>query len=152
MAWPTVVLIVAELAFVGGLFWLFLNYRQRREDLRAEERDRLLARFSSSQELSGVLNSPAGERLFNSESRISRNAARTLTFAITTGVILLCMGGAFYLMYWLGNPAGAAILVPAIWFVMFGLGVLISAAVSSLFLRRSGLLPRNGEGRGTEEP
>ncbi|HKI06371.1 MAG TPA: hypothetical protein VKK31_30610 [Thermoanaerobaculia bacterium] len=152
MNWSIVILIIAELAFVGWLFWLFLNHRQRREGIRAEERDRLLARFTNSQELSGFLNSPAGERLFNSESRISRNAARTLTFAVTTGVILLCMAGAFYLMYWVGHPAGTAILVPAIWFVMFGLGVLISAVISALFLRRSGLLPRNGEGRGTEEP
>jgi hypothetical protein len=147
-----VILIIAELAFVGWLLWLFLNYRLRREQSRVEERERLLARFTTSQELSDFLSSPAGERLFDSQSRISRKTVRALTGAFTTGVILLCMGAGFFLMGWVGNPAGDRIYVPAILFSVFGFGVLISAVISAFLVRRSGLMPRNGEGRGTEEP
>jgi hypothetical protein len=147
-----VLLIIAELAFVGGLIWLFSNYRLQREQRRAEERERLLSRFTSSQELSDFLNTPAGERLFNPQARISRSAARALVGAFTTGVMLLCMGAIFLLMGWIGNPAGDRIFVPAIFFSVFGFGVLIAAAISALILRRSGLMPRNGDGRGTEQP
>lgn len=147
-----VVMVVAELAFVGWLIWVFLHYRLRREQNRAGERERLLGRFATSQELSDFLNSPAGEKLFNPQAGMSRNAARTLAGAFTTGVILLCTGAGFFLMGWVGNPAGERIYVPAILFTAFGLGVLISAAISALLFRRSGLVPRNGEGRGTDQP
>ncbi len=146
-----VVMVIAELAFVGWLIWVFLHYRLRREQTRAGERERLLGRFATSQELSDFLNSPAGEKLFNPQARISRNAARTLAGAITTGVILLCGGTGFFLMGWMGNPAGDRIYVPAILFTVFGFGVLISAGISAFLFRRSGLVPRNGAGRGTEE-
>jgi len=147
-----VVLIIAELAFVGWLIWLLLNYRLRREQSRAEERERLLSRFASSQELSDFLNSPAGERLFNPQIRVTRTASRALVGAVITGMGLLCLGAFFFLMGLLGSPAGDRIYVPAALFTVFGVGVLITAVITSLLLRRSGLMPRNGEGRGTDEP
>jgi hypothetical protein len=147
-----VVMIVAELAFVGWLFWLFSNNRLRREQRRSEERERLLSRFASSQELSDFLNSPAGVKLFDPQTRVSKRASRALAGAVTTGVIMLCIGLGFFLMGRLGNPAGDRIYVPAILFTVIGFGVLISGVISSLLLRRSGLMPRNGEGRGTDQP
>jgi Flp pilus assembly protein protease CpaA len=146
-----VYMIVAELVFVGWLVWVILHYRHRRERTRAEERDRLLARFTTAQELSDFLSSPGGERFFNDQARAPRHAARKLASAITSGVILLFLGIAFFVMGWVGNPAGDRIFVPATILTMIGLGVLVSAAISTRLLKRSGLLPRNGEGRGPEQ-
>src|SRR5262245_62837014 len=147
-----VVLIIAELAFVGWLIWLFVNYRLRREQRRSEERERLLSRFASSQELADFLSSPAGERLFNPQTRTSKRAARALVGAVITGMSLLCFGAFFFLLGWMGNPAGDRIYVPAALFTVSGGGVLITAVITALLLRRSGLMPRNGEGRDTDEP
>lgn len=145
-------LIIAELAFSGWLIWVILHYRHRRERTRAEERDRLLARFTTAQELSDFLSSPGGERFFNDQARAPKHAARKLASAITSGVILLFLGMAFLIMGWTGNPAGDRIFVPATILTMIGLGVLVSAAISARLLKRSGLLPRNGEGRDPEQP
>ena len=147
-----VVLIIAELAFVGWLIWLFLNYRLRREQSRSEERERLLSRFASSQELSDFLNSPAGDKLFNPPVRASKRAVRALVGAFITGMSMLCAGAFFFLLRRMGHPAGDNLYVPAILFSLFGFGVLISAVVSFFLVRRSGLMPRNGEGRGTDQP
>ena len=152
MAWSIVVLIVAELAFVGFLFWLFLDHRVRQERIRAEERERLLARFATGQELSDFLSSPGGEKLFNTQQGLARRGSRKLIAAVVTGMILLFMGAGFFLMGWMGNPAGDRIFVPAWIFTLSGLCVLVCAAISVFLLRRFGLLPRNGEGRGTEQP
>jgi hypothetical protein len=145
-------LIIAELAFSGWLIWVILHYRHRRERTRAEERDRLLARFTTAQELSDFLSSPGGERFFNDQARAPKHAARKLASAITSGVILLFLGMAFLIMGWVGNPAGDRIFVPATILIMTGLGVLVSTAISARLLKRSGLLPRNGEGRDPEQP
>jgi hypothetical protein len=145
-------MVAAELAFVGWLLWLFSNYRLRREQGRAAERERLLARFTTSQELSDFLNSPAGERLFDPQTRTSKRAVRALVGAVITGIFMLCAGAFFSLLRGIGHPAGDNLYVPAILFGLFGLGVLISAVISFLLIRRSGLLPRNGEGRGTDQP
>jgi len=144
-------LIIAELAFSGWLIWVILHYRHRRERTHAEERDRILARFTTAQELSDFLSSQGGERFFN-QTRAPRHAARKLASAITSGVILLFLGIAFLIMGWTGNPAGDRIFVPATILTMVGLGVLVSAAISARLLKRSGLLPRNGEGRDPEQP
>jgi len=147
-----VFMIIAELAFAGWLIWVILHYRHRRERTRAEERDRLLARFTTAQELSDFLSSPGGERFFKNQATVPRDAARKLASAVTTGVILLFLGMGFLIMGWMGNPAGDRIFVPATILIMTGLGVLVSAAISARLLRRSGLLPRNGEGRGPDQP
>jgi hypothetical protein len=152
MAWSIVVLLVAEFAFVGFLFWLFMDHRVRRERIRAEERERLLARFTTGQELSDFLSSPGGEKLFNAQPGVAKRGSRTLIAAVVTGMLLLFMGIGFFLMGWMGNPAGDRIFVPAWFFTLSGLCVLTCAAVSAFLLRRFGLLPRNGDGRGTDQP
>jgi Flp pilus assembly protein TadB len=150
--WWIVVLMLGYMAFAALILWLVFQYKLRRRASEAEERERLLARFTTSQELSDFLSSPGGERFFNTQARLSPNAVRKLAGAITTGVILLCVGVGFFIMGWVGNPAGDRIFVPATLFTLIGIGVLISAAISAFLLRRSGLLPRNGEGRGTDLP
>lgn len=152
MNWQTVAIVLGNLAFSGFILWLVFHYRLTKERSRAEERERLLARFTTSQELSDFLSSPGGERFFNAQTRLAPNAARKLARAITAGVILLCVGVGFFLMGWMGNPAGDRIFVPATICTLIGIGILISAAVSAFLLRRSGLLPRNDGGRGTDLP
>jgi len=152
MNWQTVSIVLGNLVFSGFILWLIFHYKLTQERSRSEERERLLARFTTSQELSDFLSSPGGERYFNAQARLSPNAVRKLTGAITTGVILLCIGVGFFIMGWMGNPAGDRIFVPAAICTLIGIGILISAAISAFLLRRSGLLPRNGDGRGTDLP
>lgn len=141
-----VVLIVADLAFVGWLLWVFLSYRLRREKNRSEERHRFLERFATGQELSEFLNSAAGERFFTTVASPPFDATRTLARSIATGVILLAVGAGFLILAWAGIMEGEPFYVPGILLSMASIGVLISSAISARLLRRS----RNGEDRGAD--
>ena len=142
MDWWIVVLVVAELAFAGFIIWLVVRTREARMRQRAEERTRLLERFASAQELNEFLNSEAGTRLLGALKGEPAHPARKLAATATGGIISLFVGLAFLI------PAARAsqdsqggLLIPGALFVMAGIGILVSAAVSAWLYRRAGLLP-----------
>src|SRR6186997_2204773 len=55
--WWVVWIVFGNLAFVAGIVWLALHYKVKREQNRAEERERLLARFGTGPEVLDLLNS-----------------------------------------------------------------------------------------------
>jgi hypothetical protein len=142
-----VALIVADLAFVGWILWVFLSFRLRREKGRAEERGRFLERFATSQELSDFLNSGAGERFIKIFGSPPLDPARMLARSIATGVILIFLGAGFLVLASAGVLDDVPFEVPGTLLSMTGIGVLIASAISARLLRRS----RN-EDRGADLP
>jgi hypothetical protein len=145
-----VVLVMGNLAFSGFFLWLIFQYKLKRRRNDAEERERLLARFGTSEELVDFLSSPAGERFFRTFAPRSSHPVKEVGGALKGGIILLSLGLAFLILAWAGIVGGEAFYIPGTLLTMIGLGTLASAAISARLLRRSGLLPRNGEGRGAD--
>jgi len=135
-----VILILGQFVFLGFIIWVVARAREARMRQRSEERSRLLERFSSSQELTDFLNSEAGAKMLGKGE--AAHPARSLTAAVFAGVISLFTGSAFLLLVaGHGDPSGGNLVVPGLLFVMAGIGILISAAISAWLFRRSGLLP-----------
>lgn len=148
--WWIVWLVLGNLGFVALIVWMVLHYKVKREQNRAEERERLLARFGTGPEVLDLLNSDAGDKLLRAFAPRGKHPVERLGGAITGGLVTLCMGLAFLFLGWFGIIGGEAFYVPGTIITMIGLGILVSAAVSASLLKRSGLLPRIGEGRGTD--
>jgi hypothetical protein len=145
-----VVLVLGNLAFSGLFLWLIFNYKLKKERGRAEDRERLLNRFGNSQELVEFLSSPAGEHFIRAFGSRSSHPVKEVGGALKGGLIMLFLGLAFLILAWAGIVGGEAFYIPGTILTMIGLGSLASAAVSARLLRRSGLLPRNSEGRGQD--
>lgn len=141
-----VVLVLGQFAFVALMIWIVLNYRLKRERHRAEERDRLLNRFATGPEMVDFLSSPAGHKLLDGFSIQKGAAVRSLARTITAGLVLLSIGLAFLILSGRDSLPGAPFEIPGVLTGMSGAGILISAWISARLLRRSGLLPRDGDG------
>ena len=150
MDWSIVILVMGNMAFSGFFLWLIFQYKLKRRRNDTEERERLLARFGTSEELVDFLSSPAGERFFRTFAPKSAHPVKEVGGALKGGLILLSLGLAFLILAWAGVVGGEAFYIPGTILTLLGLGTLASAAVSVRLLRRSGLLPRNGEGRGQD--
>ena len=147
-----VALVLGEMAFSALILWLIFQYKLRRRSSEAEERERLLARFGSGPELLDFLNSGAGDKLLRVLARQSAHPVHRLLGPLRGGLVLLFLGLGFLILGWCNVIGGEAFFVPGTLLSMLGLGLLVSVQVSALLLRRSGLLPRNGDGRGTDLP
>lgn len=145
-----VVLILGQFAFLSFILWLVARAREARMRQRSEERSRLLERFSSSQELTEFLSSEAGARLLGKAE--PGHPMRSIAGTVMAGIITFFAGIGF--LFVSGElPRGDAdgFLIPGILGVMAGIGILISAFVSTVLYKRAGLLPRKPEAR-REEP
>ena len=136
----TVVLILGQFVFLGFIIWVVAWARAARLRQRSEERNRLLERFSSSQELTDFLNSEAGARLL----RVNRGPAYStskIVPAVFAGFITLFIGFSFLLVVYLGrDPSGGNLIVPGTICVMIGVGILIAAVISAWLFRRAELM------------
>ena len=148
--WWIVWLVLGNLAFVAFIVWMVLHYKVKRELNRAAERERLLARFGTGPEVLDLLNSDAGDKLLRALAPRGKHPVERLGGAITGGLVTLFMGLAFLVLAWAGVVGGEAFYVPGTIMTAIGVGILISVAISASLLKRSGLLPRNGGGRGTD--
>ena len=149
MEWWIVVLVLGQFAIVAWVIWIVLSYRLKREKHRAEERDRLLSRFGTGPEMVEFLSSSGGQKLLEGFSVYRGVAVQSLSRAITAGMVLLCIGLAFLILSGLDAIPEGAFEIPGVLTGMAGLGILISAWISARLLRRSGLLPRDGDGGST---
>lgn len=145
-----VMIVLGNLAFSAVILWLVFNYKLKRDRGRAEDRERLLARFGSGQEMVDFLSSPAGESFLRTFAHKPSNPAKELSGTLQGGLVTLFLGLGFLILAWKGIVGGEAFYVPGTILTMIGLGILLSVAVSAKLLKRTGLLPRNGEGRGPD--
>lgn len=152
MDWWIVVLVLGEMAISAVILWLIFQYKLRRRTSEAEERERLLSRFGAGPELLDFLNSGAGDKLLSVLARQSPHPMQKLLGPLRGGLMMLGLGLGFLLLGWWNVIGGNAFFVPGTLLSMLGLSMLVSVLVSALLLRRSGLLPRNGDGRGTDLP
>ena len=152
MQWWIAVIVLGNLAFVAFIVWMVLYYKIKRDRNRAEDRERLLARFGSGPELLDFINSGAGDKLVRALAPLGRHPAERLGGAIAGGMVTLCFGLAFLFLHWIGAMPVSPMIVPGTIMTFIGIGILISVAVSATLLKRSGLLPRNGDGRGADLP
>jgi hypothetical protein len=147
-----VVLTLGQLVFVGFIIWVVARAREARMRLRSEERIRLVERFSSSQELTDFLNSPAGTKLLDVAKAEPAHPMRGISGTVTAGIIALFAGiGFLFVAGELPGYDNDGFLIPGILGVMAGIGVLLSAFVSTVLYKRAGLLPRKPEAQ-REEP
>lgn len=144
-----VVMVFGQLAFAGFIIWLVSRSREARMRQRSEERARMLERFSSAQEMTDFLSSPAGARFFRLFQGGSSHPVKSLAGTVTAGVISFFAGTAFLIVANMNNDDGFRI--PGMLGLMVGLGILISAAISGLLYRRAGLLSRRSEENGISE-
>lgn len=145
-----VILILGQFVFLGFIIWVVARAREARMRRRSEERSRLLERFSSSQELTEFLNSEAGGRLLGKAE--PGHPMRSISGTVTAGIITFFTGVGFLIVaneLPLGDSDG--FLIPGFLGLMAGLGILISAFISTVLYKRAGLLPRKPETR-REEP
>ncbi|MFL6200368.1 MAG: hypothetical protein ACJ76J_14405 [Thermoanaerobaculia bacterium] len=148
----TVILILGQFVFLGFIIWVVARGREARLRQRSEERSRLVERFSSSQELTDFLNSPAGAKFLDVARAEPAHPARSISGTVTAGIIVLFAGiGFLFLSGEFPGRANDSFLIPGILGVMAGSGILISAFVSTVLYKRAGLLPRKPEAH-REEP
>lgn len=137
-----VVMMLGYLAFTVGIVWLILYYKMQKARQQADERLRVLERFSSGAELTDFLNSPAGGRLLDILSGQKPEPRRAAVLAVSIGTILLMLGAGFLLLDFvevLGEPD--IFLIPGMILASSGLGVLLSAMISLRLARRLGVTP-----------
>ncbi|MEA2563487.1 MAG: hypothetical protein QOH06_4991 [Acidobacteriota bacterium] len=137
--WLTI-LLLGQFVFIGFIIWVASRGREASLRRRSEERNRLLERFSSSEELTAFLNSEAGARLLTPHKGPD-HPTRKIVAAVFGGIITLFIGMAFLVVVFLGrDPSGGRLIVPGTICVMVGVGILIAAGISSWLFSRAGLM------------
>lgn len=144
-----IVMVFGQLAFAGFIIWIVARAREQRLRQRSEERSRLLERFSSPQDMTEFLSSPAGARFLNVLRGQPPHPIKSLAGTVTAGVISFFAGVGFLVVANMNNDDGFRI--PGMLGLMVGLGILISAAISGWLYRRAGLLSRRSQENGFGE-
>ena len=146
-----VVMVFIQLAFAGFIIWVVARSREIRMRQRSEERTRMLERFSSPQDMTEFLSSPAGARFLNVLRGQPPHPIKSLSGTVTAGIISFFAGIAFLIVANMNHDNGFRI--PGMLGLMVGLGILVSAAISGLLYSRAGLLSRRSQENGIgEEP
>lgn len=133
-----IVLIVAELAFIGWILWIVANYRLGKSRERSEERMRLLERFSNSQELIDFLSSDGSDKLLRAFEAPASNPRGKIIGGFNVGMIVLFVGFGFLLLSVLTFGSKDDFLVPGVILSFAGFATLISVVVSLRLLKANG--------------
>jgi hypothetical protein len=139
------VLIVA--AIFGTLGWIVYTIstnirRSKASRMQAEVHSKLLDRFSASQELLAYLQSPAGRKFLESETREGSQPWSRVLSAIQAGCVLSLVGAAELIVRTLERNGDLAefLLITGAIALAIGLGFLVSAAAAFLLSKSYGLL------------
>lgn len=147
-----VILILGEFALIIAISWIVANFMAKREQMRSEERLRIVNRFATPKEVTEFLESTAGKRLLDGMGGSSQRAATAIVRAVRAGVILCFIGLGF--LFFAGTGSGSVPAVRGVGIVLLvtGLGVVGSAFASKAMAKRVGLLPRTDQqdGAGTK--
>lgn len=134
-----IVLIVAELAFIGWILWIVTNYRLGKSRERSEERLRLLERFNTSQEMTDFLSSEGGDKLLKAFEIPASDPRGKIIGGFTTGMITLFVGFGCLLLAALETFGEEDIFLPPGVILSFaGAAILISVVVSLRLLKANG--------------
>jgi len=137
-----VILILGEFALIIAVSWIVANFMAKREQLRSEERLRIVNRFATPKEVTEFLESTSGRRLLDGMGSSSQRAAAAIVRAVRAGVILCFIGLGFLLFATTGSGSVPAVRGGGVVLLITGLGVIGSAFASKAMAKRVGLLPR----------
>jgi hypothetical protein len=127
------------LAFALFLLAAALRWKQSRSVQRA-----LIEKVPAS-ELSGMLQTPLGAKLFQALSEESASPGRSILASVQRGIVVIVSGLGFLLAAVL-LEAPRAVLGIAIVLIFVGIGLLLAALVAYRLSRRWRLLEENGVG------
>ena len=142
---------------LGALLWLtrmFVDNRRwsRIFKLQTDTHNKLIDRFSSSEELLTYMGTESGKRFleaapipidFEPQQRVPNAVARVLT-PLQIGIVLALLGFGFLLLRHAEADMEIPMLVLGTLFLMPGLGFIISAGITWLLAGRLGLMPEKG--------
>jgi hypothetical protein len=137
-----------------ALYWLLRVFMENRRwnrifKLQSEVHGRLIDKFSSTQELSGYMETEAGKRFleaapipvnFEQDRRVPNAVARVLT-PLQIGVVLVLLGIGMLLLRHAGRDLATPMLVFGTITMMPGIGFILSAGITWVLAARLGLMP-----------
>jgi len=125
--------------FVGWIIWIVSRRRRERQQHEIELRSRMLEKFGSSDEFVGFMQTDAGKKFLETSSlRGEKSLHARVMSSLSSGVILILLGGAFFFLARMEGDTG--LLFPATILSAIGLGLIITAVI---FVRMS-KSPLNG--------
>lgn len=150
---------------LGALLWLtrmFVDNRRwgRIFKLQTDTHNKLIDRFSSSEELLTYMGTESGKRFLEaapipidleSQQRVPNAVARVLT-PLQIGIVVALLGVGFLLLRHAHADMEIPMLVLGTLFLMPGLGFIISAGVTWLLAGRLGLMPDRSAASTRREP
>jgi hypothetical protein len=157
---PTLVFV----SVLGALLWLTRVFVENRRwsrifKLQTDVHGKLIDRFGSSQELLNYMGTDAGKRFleaapipvdFEPQQRVPNAVARVLT-PLQIGIVLVLLGGGFFLLRHLEAQMRIPMMVLGTIFLMPGIGFILSAGITWVLAGRLGLIPEP-ESRVPPEP
>jgi len=146
--------LLAFLGFLVAFMWMLRVFVDNRRwgrifKLQSEVHNRLIEKFSTSQELAAYLESDSGKRFLeaapiplNLESarRVPNAVARVLT-PLQVGVVLVLLGTGFMLLRHAGPDLDEPMLIFGTIALMPGIGFILSAGITWVLAARLGLMP-----------
>ncbi len=148
-----------------ALYWLLRVFMENRRwnrifKLQSEVHGRLIDKFSSTQELSGYMETEAGKRFleaapipvnFEQDRRVPNAVARVLT-PLQIGVVLVLLGIGLLLLRHAGPEMATPMLVFGTLAMMPGIGFILSAGITWVLAARLGLMPEGSAATGKFDP
>jgi len=137
MDWWLIALIAIQYAFVVILIWIAVNYRQNSLQRRAEERLRIVERFTSGKDLSDFLATERGARFLELFAVRHKDPAGIVIAGVVLGLVAVFVGAAFLLLLRLED---GDFIVPGVLVLAGGLGILAATGASYRLARKFRLL------------
>ncbi|MGB8259996.1 MAG: hypothetical protein WCE75_06585, partial [Terracidiphilus sp.] len=146
--------LMAFVCFLVALVWLIRVFVENRRwgrifKLQSEVHNRLIEKFSSSQDLAAYMETEAGKRFleaapipvaFEQERRVPNALARVLT-PLQIGTVLVLLGIGFLLLRHAEQDFRTPMLVLGTITLMPGIGFILSAGITWALANRMGLMP-----------
>jgi RsiW-degrading membrane proteinase PrsW (M82 family) len=126
-------IVVGTFVFVGWIVWLGLRQQRERQQDELQLRARMLEKFGNSDEFVGFMQTEAGRKFLETGEKARKSLRFKVASSLSTGVILLLLGGAFFFMS--GRVGQPELLFPAAILGALGIGLAISAFIYSRFGR-----------------
>lgn len=126
-------IVVGTFVFVGWIVWLGLRQQRERQQDELQLRARMLEKFGTSDEFVGFMQTDAGRKFLETGAKTRKSLRFKVASSLSTGVILLLLGGAFLVMSETVGEEG--LLFPAAILGSLGIGLAISALIYSRFGR-----------------
>lgn len=127
-------------AMIGWLAWVKAQRRQAELRSQAERYSRVMEKFGSASEFTAFLQTEEGRRFLQASEASKKPPYGRFLNALQVGLVLLFLGGAFFILKWQVFVERREISFPGIILVAIGAGLLLSAAISYALAKRWNLL------------